>query len=125
MKIIEAINEADTLKPNVLPQTQKVKWLERLDQRVKHDVFDTHVYNAGETEPETPAYSIEHTDAELLVPEPYAEMYIHWLTAQIDYANLEYDGFNAANAMFNSVYASFCNAYNRSHMPKGTQKTYF
>ena len=50
---------------------------------------------------------------------------IRWLEAQIDYANREYDSFNASNAMFDSVYTAFRNAYNKTHMPKGHRRIYY
>lgn len=125
MKVKEAIAEADALKPNVITPSQKIKWLSRLDLRVKQSVLDTHLYNEGETEPTFTGYTDDSMETELLVPEPYAEMYIHWLSAQIDFANIEYEGFNAANAMFESVFGDYRNAYNRDHMPKGTRKTYY
>lgn len=125
MRIIDAINEADTLKPNDFPASIKVLWLYRLDLRIKRDIIDTHEYNDDEEEVTIPEYSPDNTEQELLVPEPYSEMYVHWLSAQIDYNNLEYEGFNACNAMFESVRQSYRNSYNQSHMPKGKEKIYF
>ena len=125
MRIIDAINEADTLKPNDFPASIKVLWLYRLDLRVKRDIIDTHEYNEGEEEVSITKYSPENTEQELLVPEPYSEMYVHWLGAQIDYNNMEFDGFNAANAMFESVWQSYRNSYNQSHAPKSKKKIYF
>lgn len=125
MKVKEAIAEADGLKANMLPTEQKIKWLNRLDLRVKQEVLDTHLYNEGETEATTPAYTTDNMEAELLVPEPYAEMYVHWLEAQIDYSNMEYDGFNAANAMFESVFSNWRNYYNQHHKPKSAAKIYY
>ena len=87
---------------------------------------DTPAETPAETEEAVPA--LEDTvigNTELLVGEPYDEMYIHWLAAQIDYHNREIDGFNSTNAMFDAVYSAFRNAYNRSHMPLGTAKRYY
>lgn len=125
MKVIEAIHEADNLDPNLYAVQDKIAWLSRLDLRVKREVFDTHKYNEGETPVEFDGYGPDDTDEELLVGEPYAEMYIHWLEAQIAYNNREYDGFNAANALFESVYGAFRNAYNEEHMPLGVRKRYY
>ena len=125
MKVIEAIHEADNLRPNLYEVAEKIQWLSRLDLRVKHEVLDTHRYNEGETPVEFEGYGPDDTEEELLVPEPWAEMYIHWLEAQIDYHNMEYDGFNASNAMFESVYGSFAREYNSSHMPIGRKKIYY
>ena len=125
MKISEAIHEADYLEPNQYDVQDKIKWLSRLDLKIKHEVFDTHRYNDGEEEVTFDGYADDDVDAELLVGEPYAEMYIHWLQAQINYHNREYDGFNAANAMFDSVYSSFRNHYNSEHMPIGCRKRFY
>lgn len=125
MKVIEAINEANSLKANALPLSMKIKWLSRLDLRIMREIVDTHEYNEGEEEISFDGYTDEDTEKELLAPEPYAEMYIHWLSAQIDYYNMELDGFNAANAMFESVHENFRNAYNASHKPKTARKKYF
>jgi len=125
MKVIDAIHEADALKANVFSQKAKITWLSRLDQRIKLEVFDTHLYNDGEEEITFTGYTPDDGEKELLVHEPYAELYIHWLEAQIDYSNMEYDGFNAANAMFEAVYEQFRNHYNETHKPRGRKKTYF
>ena len=72
-----------------------------------------------------PGYTEEDQDTELIVGEPYDELYIHWLSAQIDRNNMEYIGFNNSNAMFEATYAAFRNAFNRSHMPKSRKKRYY
>lgn len=123
MKVIEAIREADNLKPNMFDVEDKIKWLSRLDMRITLELFDKH---QSDTEALTfTGYGPDDQEKELLVGEPYAEMYVHWLEAQIDYNNMEYDAFNASNAMFESVFQAFCNAYHSGHMPKGTVKKYF
>lgn len=125
MTVIEAINEIDQLKPNQYGIPEKVRWLSRLDRRIFEQIILTHGYNEGEDPVEFSGYTEDDTDAELLVGEPYDEIYVHWLAAQIDYNNLEFDGFNATNALFESVFSAFQRAYNRSHMPRGARKRYF
>ena len=70
-------------------------------------------------------YTEEDQDKELIVKEPYDEIYVHWLSAQIDWNNREYAGFNATNAVFEATYTAFRNAFNRTHMPKGGRKIYY
>ena len=167
MKIIEAINEADRLKPNMYGLPDKIKWLSRLDKRIFEQVYLTHVLSAEEmapflpeneeeTEPEVipglpsaqqgaewaldlpghphgprpihlvfEGYNETDQDKELLVGEPYDEMYVHWLETQIDWNNMEYDGFNNSNAVFSSVYGDFYRSFNRTHMPLGGRKIYY
>lgn len=126
MTILEAIAEADALKPNMYQDPDKIRWLSRLDGRIQREILDTHEYNEGEEPPEFDGYTQDTSgETELLVPAPYDEMYVRWLEAQVDYANREFDAFNNSNAMFESVFASFRNAYNRSHMPRGHRKVYY
>lgn len=70
-------------------------------------------------------YTKEDESAELLVKAPYDEMYVHWLSAQIDWNNMEYESFNATNAMFEAVYRQFRNTWNRTHRPLGRKRVYF
>lgn len=123
MKISEAIEEVNGLKANMYTDEDKLKWLNRLDMRIKQEIIDTH--EGSEEYADFQPYTADDMDKELLVGEPYAEMYIHWLEAQIDYNNMEYDSFNSSNTMFESVYSSFRNAYNASHMPIGKKNKYF
>ena len=125
MTVIEAINEIDLLKPNQYGMPEKIKWLSRLDRRIYEQIILTHEYNEGEEPVVFDGYDESDAETELLVGEPYDEIYVHWLGAQIDFSNLEYDGFNASNAMFESVFTQFRRAYNQSHMPKGEHKKYF
>lgn len=154
MKLIDAINEADNLKPNMYGLPEKIKWLSRLDKRIFDQILMTHWLSDEEKEPFLPeeeeeeegrvfwigvppwmrrkpeklvfnGYTEEDLDRDLIVKEPYDEIYVHWLEAQIDWNNMEYAGFNNTNAMFESIYSAFRNAFNQTHRPKGRIKTYF
>jgi len=126
MTINEAVAEIDAVKPNMYGLQDKVRWLSRLDGRIEQEIISAHELNEGEEPPVFDGYTPDTSgDTELLVPAPYDELYIRWLEAQIDYANREFDSFNASNAMFESVYTAFRNAYNRTHMPKGARRVYY
>ena len=136
MTLIQAVNEADNLKPNMYGLPEKIKWLSRLDQRIFEEVLLMHELSDEEKEPfmveidgkiifSFCAYNENDQEKELIVQEPYDEMYVHWLSAQIDWNNREYAGFNATNAVFEATYTAFRNAFNRTHMPKGGRKIYF
>lgn len=115
MKIIEAITRLDALKFNTYTQTDKVEWLSGLDNMVKKHIIDTH---EGAEDVIFTGYD-ESTDlqTELLVPAPHDEMYLRWLEAQIDYHNGEYDKYNNAIIMFNTVYEAYQSYYTRTHLP--------
>lgn len=55
----------------------------------------------------------------LLAKEPYDELYLHYLEAQIYKYRREYDAYNNAIEDFHAVYEAFGNAWHRTHMPLG------
>ena len=122
MKIIEAIQKVDALKPNNYSQEDKIKWLSTLDGIIKREIIDTH---EGAEEIEFNGYDLSSLETELIVPAPYDDMYIKWLEAQIDYNNSEIGHYNNSMTMYNSAYANYERYYNRTHMPKGQKLKYF
>lgn len=115
----DIITEVDELKPNNYGEGVKVGWLSNLEYRIVHEIFDTHRYNEGETEVEFNGYTEDDLSAEMLVKEPYSELYKSYLCAMIDFNNGETDRYQNSMIMFNSNFAAFSAYYNRTHMPKG------
>ena len=115
MTIIEAINRIDSLIFNTYTQNDKTEWLSRLDSMVMRHIIDNHegaesIYFSGYTA-DTPLETV------LLAPAPYDEMYLKWLEAQIHYHNGEYDKYNNAILMYNTVFENYAAYYNRTHKP--------
>ena len=123
MTISEAITKIDSLKPNGYSQTDKIGWLSLADGMIKNNVIDTHEGGEGVTfngyDDDTPL------DTELIVKEPYDEMYLSWLSSKIDFYNGEYARYNNNITRFNDTFSSYKNHYNRTHMPKGKSIKYF
>ena len=122
MKIIEAINKIDALKPNNYSQEDKIKWLSTLDGIIKNEIIDTH---EGGSDIVFNGYDISSLETELLVPPPYDEIYIKWLEAQINYNIGEIGKYNNSMSMFNSAYSTYERYYNRTHMPIEKKFKYF
>lgn len=116
MTIDEAIKEIDTLKPNAYPEDIKLRWLSRIDGTIKREVIDTH--EGGDAMPFA-AYSEDQLGqgVQLLVPEPYSELYVHYLACQIDLSNAETARYNNSSIVFNTAYQTFTDWYNRTHIP--------
>jgi hypothetical protein len=123
MTIIEALHRIDSVKPNTYNQSEKINWLSTLDGIVKSEIIDTHEGAEGVT---FNGYT-ESTDltTNLLVPEPYDEVYIYWLAAKIDYWNGEFGKYNNSIVMYNKAFATFARNYNRTHKPKGKKFKFF
>lgn len=119
MTIAEIITQVDSLRRNTYEPKKKIRWLSQLDQRVKSRIIDTH---EGGTDVTFTGYN-EDTDTEavLLVPAPYDEMYLHYLIAQIEYFDQQEGRYNNANSLFESVWNDYASWYNRTHMPIGSQ----
>lgn len=123
MKVIEAIQKTNDLKSNTYDQAHKVEWLSRLDAMVVKHIINAH--EGGENV--TFSCYNEETDLEtvLLIPEPYDDIYLRWLEAQIDYYNGEYGRYNNSMMAFQSVWENYAGYYRRNHMPKSPGGTRF
>ncbi len=67
MKAMEAINQADRLRPNAYSAEEKLRWLERIERRVGREIL------AGYGEADDAGSSLE-PETELQVPSPYEEL---------------------------------------------------
>lgn len=123
MKIIEAINQIDSLKPNTYSVKQKIYWLSQLESMVKRLVIDTH--EGGENIPFDGFTEDTDTNTVLFMPAPFDMAYIYWLEAQIHYANEDIDMYNSAILMFNTAFNEFKSYYKRTHVSKGCGRFQF
>lgn len=102
-KIKDVIERVDSLKPNAFSEEQKVSWLAQLEGKLAAEVFLINAAGIRNFQYQYP----DDMDTELLVSFPYDDLYDHWLEAQIDYANGEYDRYQNSTAMYNASYESF------------------
>ena len=123
MTLGEAIERIDVLKPNAYTVVDKVGWLSTIEGMIKRTVIDSH--EDGE-DIEFNGYD-ESTplSTELLVGDPYTDIYVLWLESKIDYTNAEYIKYNNSITRFNDTFQLFSNEYNRQHMPKGNKIRYY
>ena len=123
MTISEAISRANAVKPNTYSDADKIRWLSTLDGFIKSDIIDTH--EGGEDVVFNGYDENTSLETELLVLAPHDHIYVHWLEAQIDYANDEYDRYENTMDMYNTAYTNYKNYYNRTHMPIGKKFKFF
>lgn len=117
MTIGEAITRTDALYFNTFSDQEKVAWLSKIDWMIKRHIIDTH---EGAEETVFTGYDSDtDMNTQLLAPQPYDEMYITWLQAQMELTLKEKQNYNASIVTFNSEYEAFENYYNRTHMPLG------
>lgn len=115
MTVQNAVQKADRLRPNAFSAEEKYAWLSEIDGRIKEEIYDLH---EGFDDIGSCLYSDQNKTADLYAPEPYSEMYVHWLFMKMDYINGEIDRFNNDAMMHNSTYLAFANHINRTCPPK-------
>ncbi len=108
----QAIAALDELTPNSYDFRQKLVWLGRVEAGVAAEVFDQERKAVGE---ETP----------LLAQEPYDELYLRYLQAQIYLEAGEITRYNNAMALYNNALAALRRAYIRSQVSHRPQLTGF
>lgn len=112
MTIYQAITQVDELRCNGYPPSRKVAWLSQLDGKIVRCVLDHHEGVSGAFsgyDKDTPM------DRELLVEEPFSELYIYYLEAQICYADGEIGDYNNAIARFQQLFSDYIAYYNQNH----------
>lgn len=115
MTIDEVVTMVDRLKPNQYEYAQKLSWLSKLDGQIFHEVILTHEGAPAEA---FEGYDGADTNIELMVPSPYDEdVYNLYLQSCIDRENGEMGKYNQSITLFSNAYLTFCNWYNRTHMP--------
>ncbi|WP_130837185.1 hypothetical protein [Lachnoclostridium sp. Marseille-P6806] len=126
MTVGTIINEYNENTHNQIDDKRKIRWLKRLETMIIREVVMTHKlpergwHLEGETlfmRGNLADLSDFTVDTELIVPEPYADVYLYWLDQKIAYANHETIKYNAASSAFNNAYITYQQWYNRTHDP--------
>ncbi len=111
-KVIERVART---KPNALAEQDQVRYLIELDRRIYEEII-----RGDEPERVGPRRFPEDGDMELVVGEPYDNLYDHYLTAMIEYWMREYDAYNNTTALFMQAYDEFRARWRRDHRPRET-----
>ena len=122
MTIRQALDGLAEIQPHSFPEPLLIRWLRQLDKELYENVILTHEGAETAAAPGDPSESPD--SAQLLVPEPYESIYLHYLQSRIDYALAEYSRFNNSNAMYDADRQAFTAWYHRTHMPlaKGVER---
>ena len=109
MKLVEAVERVKAEKPNAYSDDTLAKWVSQIEKTAQVEIMGV-----------DPADAVEYSwktdgDEDLLVPEPYDDLYVYYLKAMIDYNNKEFTSYNYNTQMFNSTYSSFAGWYKRTY----------
>lgn len=100
MKVCEILEHLAETRPNVYPDEVLVRWLSDIEGKIHNEVF-------RKTDAFKPIVANADNDRELLVYEPYTNVYVQYLYSMIEFTNCETVKYANANALFNSFYDAF------------------
>lgn len=109
MRLLQAIENANTIRPNAIPDHLKAAWVYELEGQFAEMM--------GVEMPDN-AYDGEMGDAELLMPFPKDRCYELFVCAMIDSTNQEMDLYNHDIEMANAAIDDACAWWRRHHTPK-------
>lgn len=131
MTINELLSEVDELKPNQYGDEQKIRWINKVEKTIIEEIIkmrepdkkpeetEESEESAGNEETEFTGYTeATNMDTELVVKEPYTDLYKYYLFSMIDMHNEEYDRYQNSSQMFNAAYQDFANYWYRTHRGK-------
>ena len=103
----EVIGELEEVKPNVITDEVKYKWLANLDGRISLQV---HMEDA-------PVTYVLPDDAEkqLLVGAPFDDLYVLYCSAMVDFYNREYNNYNFSVMLFQERFEAYKAFYIQHH----------
>ncbi|MCL2488252.1 MAG: hypothetical protein FWE80_06165 [Oscillospiraceae bacterium] len=116
MTIHQAIEQCDMLQGNPYGNREKLLWLSTLEAKIWEEIISR--YEKKRKKPVFDGWGDRDMGKTLLAEPPFDELYVLYLTAQVDFHNGEMNRYNNAAARFNQAFAEFARHYNRTHMPK-------
>ncbi len=114
MKVKEALEFVDGIKPHPYTPEQLTRWLNNCEGMVQSQVFLW-----------APAELIQYAwpedeETELLVSPPHDKLYPSYLCATIDFANGEYGKYENSMQMFNAEFSEFMRWFAETYRPADT-----
>lgn len=112
-QVIAAVDAQRTGNPYMTDE--KIKWLSDVEGIIWNEIVQTHEnpddyefdgYNNG-----------TDRDTELIAGDMYADLYVHYVLAQIDRSQQEYAKYNVDVQQYNALFQQFAAWYNRTHLP--------
>lgn len=123
MTVFEALTVTELQHPSDFPEELQLRWLSDLDGKLFREVLLTH---ADPPVTEFHGYGAEtQGTAELLLPDPWSELYPAYLAMQADLHSGDIASYNNSAAVYNAMLRMFLNHYNRTHLPLGAEKLKF
>lgn len=120
MKLAELIAYVDTIRPNAYDKDVMTGWVNEIERQVWEQVISR--AEGAEEYPGAYIYD-ENEETELLVEDAHKDVYVTYILAQMDYANMEIDRYNVDSTMHQAAWDSYASEYRRNHLPKSNETT--
>lgn len=132
MTVAGLIEQFNAERPNQIQDDIKVYWLRKCEQMLINEILKSHEHDlesedrmtmkvAGSTLKITSAGSFDKhidefdMDSTLLAPEPYDDLYIHYLDQRLALNNNDTKRFNVAATMYNNALLTYQQYFNREN----------
>ena len=104
MRVDEIISIVDSLKENEISEDLKLYWLNEVESRVHCEIHKLPVDDFAK---------ITTMDHELMIPMPYAKIYLNYLLAMIAFATKEYDLYTDIAMRYEREFSEYAKFYLR------------
>lgn len=119
MTVNEAVELVDKLKPNAYDRKEKVRWLSELEGQITEEILNPIKGGSVAMEPLDPEAD---GDTELIAEGTYADLYVKYLCAQVDYHNGDWSRYNNSAAMYQASWDLYAAHMRRRHKPEAGAK---
>ena len=115
MTLAELIAYVGQVRPNAYDKDVMTGWVNGIERQGWEQVI-----NRAEDAVDYPGLYVYDMGAErpLLVDDSHKDVYVTYLLAQMDYANMEIDRYNVDSAMHQAAWDGYAAEYRRNHLPK-------
>ncbi len=115
MTLAELIAYVDKLRPNAYDKDVMTGWVNEIEWQAYDQVISRAVDNTATYVPYK--YDLD-AERSLLVDDAHKGVYVYYLLAQMDHANMEIDRYNADTTMHQAAWQDYAAAFRRNHLPK-------
>lgn len=121
MTLAELIAYVDNIRPNAFDKDVMTGWVNTIERQVYDQILSRAADYTGDTYGPY-QYDLD-AERELLVEDAHKDVYVTYILAQMDYANMELDRFNADSAMHQAAWQEYAAEYRRNHVPRSHELT--
>ena len=119
MTVAAMIEQFNIERPNSIEDQLKVEWLRKCEANIIDSVILLRKIEEGDrTKEEWQEYLDTYDlDTEMILSEPYDDVYLHYLDQRMALNNNDTRRYNLASGLFNNAFLSYQQKYNREHLP--------